>query len=108
MLVNKDGELESTLITSVPVVVMINLHDFKVNIKVCPKLVKIVSHHGCHSCARMATVVIEALSTCLPGEVRVNIDSFPISTRVVQLETKKNNLKFKLKLIRNAYLKKYA
>ena len=83
MFVNKDFELKSTLITSAPVVVMINLHDFKIKlqtIKVCPKFVKIVSHHGCHSCAQMATVVIEAISTCLPGEVRVNIDSFPIST----------------------------
>ena len=97
---NKNGELKSQLITSTPVVVSLNLENLKVTLsttKVCPKFEKIISHKGCHSCAQLATIVIEAYSTCLPGEVQVHIETLPISTRVIKLTTTPQKFEIQIK-----------
>ena len=65
--------------------------------KVCPTFEKFISHKGCHSCAQLAKIVIEAYNTCLPGEVQVHIDTLPISTRVIKLTTTPQKFEIQVK-----------
>ena len=72
---DKDGQLYSKLLTSSPLVVHLDLQNFKVTLEiaeVCPRLITIVSYQGCYACATMAVIRFKALSTCLPGTASVS------------------------------------
>ena len=68
--VDQKGELYSQLLTSAPLVVHLDLQNYKITLEtaeVCPQLIQIVSYQGCYACATMAMIRFRALSTCLPG-----------------------------------------
>ena len=72
---NKNVELYSQLLTSSPLVVHLELQNYKVTletVEVCPRLVKIVSYMGCYACATMTLIHFKALSTCLPSTATVS------------------------------------
>ena len=75
--IDKDGELRSTLITSSPLVVHLNLNRYNIILKsaeVCPQIHRIVSHEGCYACATRAIITISASSTCFPGTATVSFE----------------------------------
>ena len=107
---HKPGELKSDLLTSAPVVLTLNIENLKVSLqttKVYSTFEKI-SHKGCHSCAQLATIAIEAYSTCLPGEVQVHIQTLPVSTRVISLTTTPQKYEIQIKVTLNVFTTKYV
>ena len=75
--IDKTGELYYQLLSSTPLVIHLDLQNYKVTLEtaeVCPRLIQIVSYQGCYACATMAVMWFKALSTYLPGTAVVTVE----------------------------------
>lgn len=87
----QDGVLQSRLLHTAPVKVMLHFTDYHLTImtkNVCPKFAETPAEvQGCYACPLLAQISFTAFSTCHDGVVDVELQTISIHTRTVLLHT---------------------